>query len=778
MCVFFCALWFSDVRAQPSAQLSGNVVDATGLPLAGATVTLRGAVGKETLTNAEGQFDFQGLAGGKYELTASTHGFGPVRQTIQIAAGERSTVSFALTVALLEHTVVTAEKTGAVDAQATPIAVSVLPGDTLARMQAHTVEQVAGLAPGVTFSQNTGLAQLTIRGIGTNAVLTGSDPSSAVYLDGVYLARPAMALADFLEVDRVEVLRGPQGTLYGRNSLGGAINLISRAPANEVEASVRLAGGIDDVFRTEARVSGPIVREKVMGSASFLRGVRDGDVRDLEHPDHSLGGEDVIAARGQLRIVFNPRSELHLSGDVNHRDPTPLFYNKILAVKPGFQVDNPADLHEVRASFPAEGETFQSGASARFTFNVTPSIQVTSLSAFRNEDFDALFDEDISELDIYRTRVHEIQHQVSEELTIASRNQRVTWIGGLFLFDEVSRMPSSVRLPQPGIDYRFDPRVDADAGAIFGQASARLTSRVTATAGLRYTHERKTIDNSGGLYTLDAQASLVPGSSYAYTDAISNDAWTPKFAVEMRVRENVLAYGSAARGFKSGGFSPTSTEAGLGFAPEFAWSYEGGLKTDLRGGRARLNVAAFYTDYTDLQVQTTIRPEVVAFSNAAESTIQGVEVEAQTLLGDAVQVGGHVALLDTRYDRYIAIGVGGVTGDVAGNKLNNSPEWSGRTWIDWTRSIGRSNSLSIRADATWKTTVFFTPFNDSIQRQSPLGLLDVSAQFGPKHQRWSIGAYTRNLTNEDYITGTNAAPPTAIGSRPGVPRQVGVQLAD
>jgi iron complex outermembrane receptor protein len=729
-----------------------------------------------TQTGSEGQFNFDGIREGEYELLVTFPGFASARQTARVAAGEKSVVSVALAIQILEHTVVTAAKTGASDLQTTPMAVSVLNGEELARMQANTVEQIAGRAPGVTFSQNTGLAQVTIRGIGTNAVLTGSDPSSAVYLDGVYLARPAMALADFLEVDRVEVLRGPQGTLYGRNSLGGAINLVSKAPTNEVEASVRLAGGIDDIFRTEARVSGPIVRQKVMGSASFLRGVRDGDVRDLEHPDHPLGGEDVIAARGQLRIVFNPRSELHLSGDVNHRDPTPLFYNKILAVKPGFQVDNPADLHEVRTSFPAEGETFQSGASARFTFNLTPSIQVTSLSAFRNEDFDALFDEDISELDVYRTRVHEIQHQVSEELTIASRNQRVTWIGGLFLFDEVSRMPSSVRVPQAGIDFQFDPRVDADASAIFGQASAQLTSRVTATAGLRYTHERKTIDNSGGLYVLDAQAALVPGSAYAYTDAISNDAWTPKFGVEMRVREDMLAYGSAARGFKSGGFSPTSTEVGLGFAPEFAWSYEGGLKTDLRGGRARLNVAVFYTDYTDLQVQTTIRPEVIAFSNAAEATIQGVEVEAQTLLGYGVQLGGHVALLDTRYDRYIAIGVGGVIGDVAGNQLNNSPEWSGRTWIDWTRSIGRSNSLSLRADTTWKTTVFFTPFNDAIQRQGPLGLLDVSAQFGPKHQRWSIGAYARNLTNQDYITGTNAGPPTAIGGRPGVPRQAGVQL--
>jgi iron complex outermembrane recepter protein len=400
-----------------------------------------------------------------------------------------------------------------------------------------------------------------------------------------------------------------------------------------------------------------------------------------------------------------------------------------------------------------------------------------NLSAFRNEDFDVLFDEDISELDIDRTRVHEIQHQVSEELTIASRNQRVTWIAGLFLFDEVSRMPSSVLLPQSGVDYRFDPRVDVDASAIFGQASARLTSRVTATAGLRYTHERKTIDNSGGLYILNTQAALVSGTAYAYTDAISSDAWTPKFGVEMRVRENGLAYGSAARGFKSGGFSPTSTEVGFGFAPEFAWSYESGLKTDLRGGRARLNVAVFYTDYTDLQVQTTIRPEVIAFSNAAETTIQGVDVEAQTLLAYGVQLGGYVALLDTRYDRYIALGVGRVTGDVAGNKLNNSPEWSGRTWIDWTRSIGRANSLSLRADVTWKTAVFFTPFNDAIQRQGSLGLLDFSAEFGPMHRRWSFGAYARDLTNQDYITGTNAGLATAIGGRPSLPRQVGVQLA-
>ena len=293
------------------------------------------------------------------------------------------------------------------------------------------------------------------------------------------------------------------------------------------------------------------------------------------------------------------------------------------------------------------------------------------------------------------------------------------------------------------------------------------------TTGLRYTHERKTIDNAGGNYAIDSPTTLLSGS-YSYTDAISDDAWTPKFGLEMRARENVMAYASATRGFKSGGFNASSPEAGRGFAPEWAWSYEGGLKTVVGGGRARLNVAAFHMNYTDLQVQTAIRPGVLDISNAAAATIRGVELEATTLVRDTIQAGGHVAWLDATYDQYLATGAGGVT-DVAGRRLNNSPEWSGRIWIDWTRAIGRASSLSLRADSTWKTTVFFTPFNDRIQRQRPVGLLDISAEFRPTRRRWSIVAYARNLTNENYITGSTGSPPPAIGGRPGDVRQLGVQ---
>jgi iron complex outermembrane receptor protein len=136
-----------------------------------------------------------------------------------------------------------------------------------------------------------------------------------------------------------------------------------------------------------------------------------------------------------------------------------------------------------------------------------------------------------------------------------------------------------------------------------------------------------------------------------------------------------------------------------------------------------------------------------------------------------------LSFLDTRYDRYVAVGVGGVTGDVAGRRLTNAPVWSGRLWLQWERRLGRSWSLDAMVDTAWQTTVFFTPFNDAIQRQSPHALVNLHAEFGPTNGPWSVAAYARNLSNTDYITGTFATPPPAIGGRPGDARQLGLQFA-
>ena len=354
------------------------------------------------------------------------------------------------------------------------MALSAVSSAEIARLGTQTVSDMPALAPSVTFSQNTGWGQLTIRGIGTSTLLAGSDPSSAMYLDGVYLARPSMAFAQFLDLDRIEVLRGPQGTLYGRNVVGGAINLIPRPPTNDFQAAAGLTAGNFGALRANARISGPLKRDRVMAAVAVARGIRDGYVRDLEHPDNPLGGDDVTTARGQLRVVFDRRTSLLLSSDVDRQSGTPLTYNKVLVVKPGFDVDNPPGFHDVRSSALAWNRTRHYGASARLTTALTPSTTLVSLTAFRRLDREFIVDSDSTELDVVTTHQDERQHQLSEEITISHQRPGLTWVGGVFLFDEADHQTFWVDQPPTRSQIQFDPRVDAASRAGFGQATVGI----------------------------------------------------------------------------------------------------------------------------------------------------------------------------------------------------------------------------------------------------------------------------------------------------------------
>ena len=316
----------------------------------------------------------------------------------------------------------------------------------------------------------------------------------------------------------------------------------------------------------------------------------------------------------------------------------------------------------------------------------------------------------------------------------------MTWLGGLFLFDEVDRQPTTIRLGGPRLVNFLLLEVEADSQAGFGQATVGVTRRVSVTGGLRYTRERKTIDNLGRLSTFDVPTLFLPGA-YAYH-------LTHRVDAEGRIRDscgetNVGLRVRCAR-IQERRLQPHVTGAGRGYAPEWAWSYEGGVKPQSPVGRARLSVAVFQTDYTNLQVQTSIRPGVIDISNAAAATIQGFEVEGSTELTRAVHVGGH--RLAGCYLRYTAVGVGGVMGDVAGNRLNNAPQWSGRLWFEWSGNIGQGRGFG-SPDSRVESPSSSRPSTISSNGCS-YGLVDVSAEFGPS-RRWAVGVYARNLTNAD-----------------------------
>jgi iron complex outermembrane receptor protein len=767
--------------AQPAGRLAGVVRDATGAVLPGVEVTVTGAplaAPQTAVTDAQGSYELVNLPQGRYGVTATLSGFAPQTAEVDIDAGA-ATLDFVLGLSsLAESVTVTATKTGAADIQSTPIAITALPARTLEQLVVNTVEGLAGVVPAVTISQHTGAAQVTIRGIGTNSTVVGADPSSTVHLDGVYLGRPAMVFADFLDVERVEVLRGPQGTLYGRNSVGGTINIVTRQPTDTLEASARLTAGNYDKLRAEGAISGPLVKNKVMGSFAFLRGTREGFVHDLDHPDHSLGSEDTWAGRGQLRIVLGTHSDLLLSGDYGRFEGVPLTYAKPLVAKPGFSFDNPTNLWTVRTSHLTSGKNIQQGASAKLTVRLNATTTLTSLTAYRKSDYRFFIDADATELTLQTSDVPDLQRQVSQELTLVQRKPKLTWIGGAFFFADHNEGQVEITVYPPQIQIRPFPKVGVEAWALFGQATYSVSSRVSLTAGVRYTDERKDLDNTGGVYRLGTTTLADPTSFYDYVDTASYGAWTPKGSIQVQASRDTFVYVSATRGFKSGGFNITATRPGLAFKPEFAWSYEGGLKRTLAGGRVRVNAAAFSNDYQDLQVQSFIRPGVVDVSNAGSATIRGVEIEAAATAGRGLQFAGHVSWLDATYDNYVAAFVPGdaTPHDAAGRRLNNAPEWSGGGSAVYEFATGRAGTASVRGDVSWQSRVFFTPVNDAIETQSAYGLLHLRAGFEPRSRRWQMAVYARNLGKQEHITGTANVPLPAFTGRPGEPRHWGAQL--
>jgi len=777
---FALAMASATATAQADRVLSGVVRDVSGAVVPGVSVTVTGTapvVTSQTVVTSElGRYEIRNLAPGRYVVEATLDGFAPQAADIVVETGP-ATLDLVLTAAsFYERLTVTATKMGTADIQQTAIAITALPGRTIQQLGAETLAGLAGFVPSVTISQPAGFGVVTIRGIGSNTIISGADPSSTIHLDGVYLGRPAMALTDFLDVERVEVLRGPQGTLYGRNSVGGTINIVTRTPTNALETNVRLTAGDFDTLRAEGAVSGPLVRDKVMGSFAFLRGARQGFVRDLNHPDNELGGDDTWAGRGQLRIIFGPRSELLFSADYAHYDAPPLADSKAIAVKPECHCpfDNPSSPWEVRTDYLGFGNNVERGASAHLTIPVAATVTLKSLTAYRKSTDRRAFDLDVTELPLQTIDLPDRQHQFSEEATLSRVSPRLKWVTGAFLFDEQVWGPVVVGIPVAAIEIRPNPTLSTTAWALFGEATYGVSDRVSLTGGLRYSDERKDLDNGGGTYVYGTPI-LIPGSDYKYSEARSFNAWTPRATVQMQATPDVLLYASAARGFKAGGFNVSAHFPTPGFEPEHAWTYETGLKKTLANGRLRTNAAVFYTDYQDLQVQSFISTGFLDITNAATASIKGLEFEAGGMTR-GLQLAGHIAWLDATYGRYPFVGPDGVAVDQAGNRLNNAPEWSGSGSAMYQFAAGTIGWLSMRCDASWQSRVFFSPFNDAIQVQGPYALLHLRAGFQPRSRRWELAAYVRNTGNLAYINDATDAPIPAFAGHPGPPRQWGTQF--
>ncbi len=685
----------------------------------------------------------------------------------------------------LEEITVTATKMGATNLQETPLAITAFTTDYLEKTGVKDVRDLAFATPNLVLAQNGNSAQIYIRGIGSNNSFAGGETSSTVHLDGVYIARPGAVFFNFLDVERIEVLRGPQGTLYGRNSVGGTINIISRKPSNELQAKVQGTVGNYDLWRAEGYISGPIIEDKLSASVSASRSKRDGYFKNVVASGNDRGSEDNWSIRGQIRATPNENLEILVRAD--YMDDQGIAASNQALLMPFYPVaggpEDPVtasirgDWHKVALNTPSIFDRYLAGVSAEITYEFSEAAVLKSLTAYRESKTDTLNDTDATNLNRQTTALIEKQDQFSQELNLSGRLDRAKYVFGLYYFEEhIATSGEGVFAITPA-NFKTQPHpiVDTKALAAYGQVDYDFTEQFTATLGMRYSHETKDFEQRLNRVNGTTGVSL-PGFPVTYFREGTYKAWTPKFGLQFKPTDNAMLYATVTRGFKSGGFNFSSGNAVHGYNPEKLWSYEVGFKSDFADNRVRLNGSAFYYDYKDLQVQAFITPGVTDITNASDAKIKGFELELLARPVQGLDIGGTLNHLDATYKNFPAAPITGGTFDATGKRLNSAPKWSYTAFAQYSFDLGDAGSVYVRGEYGWKSRQFFTVVNDNIQTTPSYDIINASIGYTSPDDRWQVIVYGRNLGNEQYLISTGGFTAVPSGT-PGDPRSYGLRLS-
>ncbi|MEM0929114.1 MAG: TonB-dependent receptor [Pseudomonadota bacterium] len=686
----------------------------------------------------------------------------------------------------LDEIVVTATKRET-NLQDTPVAISAFTGEALNKAGVADLQDIDTFTPGLFIGGNASFGSngIGIRGIGSTLIGIGGDEAVGIYVDGVFQGRNTGAIFEFADVERVEVLRGPQGTLYGRNATGGAINVVTIQPGNEFRASVQGEVTNYDGYATRGYVVTPLIDGVLSAKLSAGISGRDG-FQDNIFTDQSFGDVERQYFSGALRWTPDERTDITFRGYTGSTN-LPLNFTNL---------EQPLPLdpeEEVSVDFRSEEERSFTGFNLNGTYDLGPA-EIAVVLGYVESDVVGFTDSDGTEVDNVQFRDFEEAEQYSAEVRLTSTGDGpVSWITGFYFFNEEAEASvpfNAFRTVIPGFEAAtaaplgilFEADIETTSFAGFGEVSYAATDKLTMTAGVRYTDESKDYNGCANfaaftLFEVDFDPSACGGLSVP--DSLDADVLTPRFVVDYAFSDDVLGYVSATRGFRSGGFTftdPTFPGGGNGFDPEFVWSYELGLKTTLADNRVRLNLASFYQDYTDLQVRVT-DPETSLLStqNAGTAEIFGVEAEFDAAVTDRFNLFGTLAWLDATYDEFSFVQDGTLV-DFSGNRLNRAPEWTSSLGAEYAAPIGNFGQLVPRVEWQYVSEIFHNEQNAQPFGSDAFHLVNVRVRLEPNDQNWSIEGFVENVASEQYrehtflgilptIVPATISPPAIYGAR-------------
>lgn len=663
---------------------------------------------------------------------------------------------------VLEEVLVTARKREE-NLQEVAVAVSVVTAKTIADAGLVRLTDISQLVPNMTYQENISnkFTNVTLRGISSSGGL-GNDPGVGVYVDEVYVARESGFNADLLDIQRVEVLKGPQGTLFGRNTAVGAINITTKKPGEEFEGMMLADIGDYDYQRYGALVSGPIT-DGLAGKISAVYNERDG------YLDNTYGGTvntvDYYTFRGQLLWAPMERLELLLIGDYR-KDKSD--GNNLVTQYQGEPISR-----EYEVSIPDPGYENVKAQGLALTANYDlDNYLLTSISSYNKIDEKYQNDQDWSDLDALIGNDQRDNKQWSQELRISSTyDSRLQWVAGLYYFkqkfDAVQEsingpdtvfaalgltdmigsgiLPSSIGLPN-SVNIEATSTIKADSYAAYANIDYAINEQWSIDAGVRYSKDKKKLDY---VQVADPLAVAFGFQNLDISDDINDDQWTPTISLNWAPMEDVLTYLKYSKGYKAGGFnnSLSSTGSALAFDPEKLDAYELGFKSTWLDNTLRINAAVFHMEYDDKQESAFLAGVGFVQTNAGKATSDGAEVEVQYLLRDNWSIYGSAGYTDASYDEYV---IDEFT-DNSGNDLTRAPEWTANigTQVEWQYTDYLHGMF--RLDYSYQDENFTRASNDPFFKSDSQNIVNARLQVSDAQQTWQATLWGRNLTDDDAI---------------------------
>jgi len=676
--------------------------------------------------------------------------------------------------AVIEEIVVTSRKREE-RLQEVPISVSVFSAEDMEMKSLTSLKEIGQFTPNFTFfnhgQQGRTSGLLFIRGVGQTDPLVTNDPGVGLYVDGVYLGRMQALDLDLMDLERIEILRGPQGTLFGKNTTGGAVNVVTAKPGDEFAAKAQFTTGRFDRADGKLSINIPLVEGKLAMKIAGSTRNRDGYGRRLDfftgNMTDRMGNQNTLSGRMLLRWTPTPDLEVLFSIDGTRvREEGPV--RKVVAIGQPFAVsvlnmfvDPPYDNRFITDSpftnfaTGGNGNRLDAGGGS---LNVTWDFgnwSLKSISAYRTFDALNLVDPDGSPYSIIDQDNDIGQEQFSQEvqLTGESLDGRLKWVvGGYYFYEDIrSTIPVVVfkeLLDIIGLDLSltWDLTGTNKSYAGFGQATYDITDKLSVTAGLRYTYEKKAVGRV--VFRQFTSVTLAPPNRKSG----NWDAVSPRVGLEYQWTRDLMTYASVARGFKSGGINGRSSSAfdfDL-YNPEFLWTYEAGFKSDWLDRRLRLNSSFFYSDYKDIQF-TVIKGSagaepIIVVDNAAAAEIKGFEAELVVVPAAGLRLNAGIGFIDAQFTK------ADPTADVnTSSKFQKTPKWSVMLGGQYSFPLANLGSLTARVDYAYKSTIQHDAANSPLIAQDGYSLVNARLTFEDINGRWQLAVFGTNLGNTKYI---------------------------